>query len=468
MEYALHRVETLSTTLFVVAALLLTACAAEDQPGTAIHNVTVIDAINGVRVQQTVVFEDDEITWVGPADTAPETQTTIDATGQFLVPGLWDMHVHLTFDERFTDIMPASFLRYGVTSVRDTGGLLPRLLPVVEEMEAPGSLAPRVYFSGPLLDGEFVVYDGESAPEIGTRNATAEQAAANVAMLRDAGADFIKIYEMVSPEVFAALVNAAGEHGMPIAAHVPLAMTASSAAPALGTMEHLRNVELDCAANWEELHTIRTERLDNADGLAGYALRSSLHTLQRIPAIHALDEERCDRVLSSLKKTIQVPTIGLNTIPLHPMFERDDWQDALALMPEEVRADWRQQPSWLPADRSKWDVTFASYSMQMISRMNHADIPIGAGTDTPIAYAIPGYSLLNELELLVKAGLTPLEAIGAATVQPANFLSLQDESGSIDEGKWADLVLLDGNPLDDINNLRDIALVVAQGRIVPR
>jgi imidazolonepropionase-like amidohydrolase len=446
--------------------LVLTGCGREVETGTAIRNVTVIDALGGARHDQTVVFRGDNLSYVGPAETAPDTSESIDASGQYLIPGLWDFHVHLTFDDRFTSIMPASFLQYGVTSVRDTGGLLEKLLPVVEHMRSIEVLAPRVYFSGPLLDGEFVVYDGESAPEIGTQNMTAEQANDNVAALKAAGASFIKIYEFVSPEVFDALVAAAIKHDLPIAAHVPLLLTASVAGPRVGTMEHLRNVELDCAANWEELLVTRRALLENNDRMPGYPLRSSIHQLQRVPAIKALDDKRCDYVLSTLTGTIQVPTAGLNTLMLNPMFEREDWPTALGFMPDAVRQEWQQPPNWVPADKAERDLTFARYTMDMIGRMNAAGVSIGAGTDTPIAYAIPGYSLHNELEILVNSGLTPLEAIEAATVTPARFLSLEDVMGTIGVGKRADLVLLDANPLDDINNIRRISRVIAQGKVV--
>jgi len=446
--------------------VLLAACGERRQAGIAIRNVTVIDAARGARSAQTVIFSGDSITYSGPESDAPETSRTIDGEGRFLIPGLWDFHVHLTYDQRFTPIMPESFLRYGVTSVRDTGGLLPQLLPVVHAMRAEDAVAPRVFFSGPLLDGEYVVYDGQSVPEIGLRNRTPDQAAKNVAALKEAGASFIKIYEMVSPEIFEALVLAARDHQLPIAAHVPLALTASEAGPLVGTMEHLRNIELDCAANWQELRNIRKELLRNSDSLSGYALRRRLHSLQRIPAIEAHDEERCDAVLLALANTIQVPTAGLNTLPLNPMFEREDWPTALAKMPLPIRDEWATPPPWLPADKAERDTTFARHTMRMISRMNAAGLAIAAGTDTPIAHAIPGYSLLNELEILVASGLTPLEAIEAATITPARFFSLQESMGTVETGRRADLVLLDANPLDDINNLRRIALVVAKGKVV--
>ncbi len=102
----------------------------------------------------------------------------------------------------------------------------------------------------------------------------------------------------------------------------------------------------------------------------------------------------------------------------------------------------------------------------MIGRMQQVGVPIGAGTDTPLGHATPGYSLHNELEILVSAGLTPLEAVGAATIQPAAFFSLQDEMGSVAAGMRADLVLLDANPLADIRNTRSIRRVILRGRLM--
>ncbi len=287
--------------------MLLLALVAACQPsptGTAITNVTLIDAVNGVRQNQTVVFDGDRITAVTSSDEAPTAYRTIDGTGKFLIPGLWDFHVHLTFDDSFTDSMPALFLSYGITSVRDTGGLMHKMLPVVEEMRGKDAVAPRVFFSGPLLDGRFVVYDGESQPEIGVRNTTPDEARAAITELAAQGVDFIKIYEMVSPAVFNAMVETANELGLPIGSHVPLSMRARVAGASVDSIEHLRNIEIDCASNAAELHETRLQLLRNPDGMPGAELRSSLHSLQWLPAIDAYDEEQCDQTLAALKSTL--------------------------------------------------------------------------------------------------------------------------------------------------------------------
>jgi imidazolonepropionase-like amidohydrolase len=128
----------------------------------------------------------------------------------------------------------------------------------------------------------------------------------------------------------------------------------------------------------------------------------------------------------------------------------------------EVREDWQASVDRL-GNQVEIDLTFAEWSLFLTGRMKKLGVSIGAGTDTPIGLAVPGYSLHSELEMLVLAGLTPLQAIESATVQPAIYFSLLDKSGSIDVGKQADMILLDADPLADIANTKKISLVVSKG-----
>lgn len=450
-------------TILTVFTFLLVAC----QPpptGIAITNVTVIDAVNGVRENQTVIFDRDEILSVHSAGAEVEAAETIDGTGQYLIPGLWDFHVHLSYDDRFTATMPTQFLSWGITSVRDTGGLMHKMLPIVESMRAEDAVAPRVFFAGPLLDGQYVVYDGDDRPEIGVQNATPEQARNTIRDLKEQGVDFIKIYEMVSPDVFEAMVETANELDLPIDSHVPLSLRASTAGPSVDSIEHLRNIEMDCASDAPTLHEERLERLKNPDGLSGFELRSSLHSLQRLPAIANYDEERCDEVIAALESTTQVPTLQLYSTGIAPPYTRDDWDAALDQLPAAATEDWRRITEERRANPPQdVDTTFAEWGLFLTGRAHAAGVPIGAGTDTPIGLSPPGYSLHMELDFLVRAGLSPIEALAAATVRPAEFFSLQDQMGTVDVGKAADLVLLGGNPLEDIANTKSVSLVISKG-----
>jgi hypothetical protein len=459
----------ISLALTVALAASLSACGADGpMADLAIRNVTVIDAVAGVREGRTVLVRDGRITAVVEAGQGGEAAENVDGSGRYLIPGLWDFHAHLTYDARFTDAMPGLFLNHGITSIRDTGGPLDLVLAAVEPMRAEGATAPRVFFAGPLLDGAHVVYDGSNRPLLGIANPDVETARANVARLADSGVDFLKIYEMVTPEVFDALVEEAEARRLPMDGHVPLSMRARDVGPRVQSLEHLRNIEMDCTADGEALLAERRRLLENPEGRPGANLRSQLHGLQRLPAVAAYDEAECAAVLASLRSTIQVPTLRLNASGLQPPFDRADWDALLDKLPADVQAEWRAATETRRGATPMRDETFGEWSLHLVGLMHQAGVPIGAGTDTPIGFAAPGYSLHSELEMLVRSGLTPLEALEAATVRPAEFFGLASEMGAVAEGYLADLVLLSASPLDHIANSRTVEAVVSKGNFLDR
>jgi imidazolonepropionase-like amidohydrolase len=446
-------------------SLLSAVLAATPTPEYAllIRNVTPVDAEHGTMQTQDVLVSAGYIQSMGQDLVAPTDARVIDGQGYFLTPGLWDMHVHLSYDSRFIDIMPDLFLDYGITSVRDTGGDLERLKPILASLYGPDRAAPRVFFAGPLLDGSPVVYGANDESGIGQSHLTPAQARSKVETLAKAGVDFIKIYEMVSPEVFEAFVSEAALHKLPIAAHVPLSMLASHAAPKVQSMEHLRNIEMDCAHDADALLKERRALLKAGQEQAGMSLRSSIHKAQRDSAIQNEDPARCERVLASLSNTIQVPTARLNAMTQYPPFSQSDWSSALDALPDSISSEWIKAPSYM--DPTSYKVA-GEWTLSMIPRLADRNIRIGAGTDTPIGWAIPGYSLHRELEVLVAAGLDTQRALAAATLVPASFFGLQDSVGQVAPGYQADLLLLDANPLEDIRNSRQIRLVISRGKVV--
>lgn len=459
-----------------VAALLgcllaiggLSGCSGDVPPEQLlIENVHVVDPVNGLLENRQVLIEDGVIKIVADASQSVDLSThaeRFDGQNRFLIPGLWDMHVHFVYDANLTDHMADLFLDYGITSVRDTGGDIEQLAKLRRTLPLP---KPNIYISGPLLDGKFVVYDGTdpARPPLGTGVPKPGDADATVSALQDAGADFIKIYELVQPDTYAALADAAAERNMPIASHVPLMMTADTAGPMAGSMEHLRNIELACASNWQELLNQRRQRIGGFTEGLGHALRAGLHGDQRLPAIAAYDEERCNHVLDTLTKTIQVPTLRLNTVTHLKPFERDDWPAAVSALPQVTQDAWRARIAGLTQIQPV-DPTFARWSLFLIERLRARGVPIGAGTDTPIGLGIPGYSLHTELELLVQGGMTPQQALFAATVTPATFFNIENEIGQISPGMRADLVLLQNNPLADIQHTRGVEAVMVSGEWV--
>ena len=192
-------------------------------------------------------------------------------------------------------------------------------------------------------------------------------------------------------------------------------------------------------------------------------MRRGLHNAQRVPAINAYDETRCNEVLDTLTNTIQVPTLRLNTVLMLKPFERPDWPSAATALPQKVLENWQARITMLEANRLTIDHTFANWSQFLIARLLERGVPIGAGTDTPIGLGIPGYSLHTELELLVAGGMSTKQAIYSATVTPAKFLGLEETMGQIKAGMAADLILLSENPLENIEHSRSIINVMSRG-----
>jgi len=474
-------VSALQISLITLLTILISGCSANTNtqvsPGQvtsaktsladyAITGVTVIDAINGVREDQTVLLSGDNIVAVQASSVSINANQVVHGEGNYLIPGLWDMHVHITYEPELTQAMPELFLKYGITSVRDTGGLLPNLLPEVSRWRDPDTVAPRIYFSGPLLDGSTVVYDGGIVPEIGTANKTPEMAKENIAKLKAAGVDFVKTYELITPEVFTALTQAAREAGLPIASHVPLMMPARQAGPLVDSMEHLRNIELDCAANASALLEARQSAIANPGEQPGITLRGDIHSDQRPKAIDNYSQAECDRVIQALANTIQVPTLRLNTAAIYQPYDRPDWQQAVQELPTSSQQRWLDTGRQWAERRATLPRQNGEFSLSLVGQLHKAGVPLGAGTDTPIGSALPGYSLHTELERLVEAGLSPLAALEAATIAPARFLGLDNQMGQIKAGFVADLVLLDKDPLAEITNTRTIRHVISKGRLL--
>ena len=476
------RVKYVSAVILSFCLLGMMACsrpATSQQPediDVLISNVTVIDSATGSQVAN-VLIDETKILDVIPVQATGKTSTRslidqaerhIDGAGKYLIPGLWDFHVHFTYDERFSDSMGDLFLYHGITSVRDTGGLLEKLLPVLDELREAEHPSPSVWFSGPLLDGPSVVYDGEHRPGLGIANATPAEVRRNIAEIHAAGASFLKIYEMVSPDIFAAIVEEARQRNLPIDAHVPLTMLAREVAPKVQSLEHLRNYELDCIADLETKRNERVSIMQNADDTPGANLRSQLHGLQRMASIEAEDTNVCATSTEALTNTISVPTLRLNTLRTMPPMQRADFELALSLIPLNVREEWLMLIASFNSETQQPDTTMTDWSLRRTGELHKAGAPIAAGTDTPIGLSIPGYSLHTELERLVAAGLSRQEALDSATLRPAEFFSIDDKLGRIRPGYTADLVLLSESPLENIGNTRAVELVLKGGEVVDR
>ncbi len=468
----------LSPILFILI-LSLSGCQNSEvkfEDALCIENISTIDADNGLKSNQTVIIKDGKIFQISPTEKLrlSKENTIIDGQGKFLIPGLWDAHVHFAYMEDLAPRMFDLFLTYGITSVRDTGGEINFVNTWKKKSLANPTNAPRVMVAGPLLDGFPNVYDGSDPghPPLSVGLSTLEDVEEQINNLEVQGVDFLKAYEMLSPEQFALITQLGKEKGFKVTGHVPLSMDVISASNAgLNSMEHLRNLELSCASNAEELLKLRQESLKSGIEIKGAALRSRIHQDQREIAIENFDEIKAQEVLSVLaaNDTWQIPTLTLNTASTKLPFLDPDFKESFKFLPPNIEEEWNQGiNNLLINDISEANVKRTEWTLNITELIHQAGINIMAGTDCPIFYLTPGRSLHQELVVLVEAGLSPLEAIKTATLNPAKYFDMENELGTIKEGKWADLVILDANPLEDIKNTMRINGVIKQGNYFDR
>ena len=456
-------------------SVLLVSSLAFATPRIIIKHATLVDAANPVRENMTVVLQGDVIQSIAESGSVmidAQEDTIVDARGKFLIPGLWDAHVHLTFIPEL-DYKTAYdlFLANGITSIRDTGAVLSKLQPAIDYANDNPDKTPRLFYSGPLIDGSLRVYKGKEAgfPElsIGVDENTDSKAVVNG--LLNQGVSFLKTYEMLSAKTFLGLLAIAKEKNLRVTGHIPLSIDLIEAIDAgLGGMQHIRNLDLACANNAEEILAQRQALLKNKDSLPGSALRSKIHQLQRFVAIGNLDEERCNKVIRHLaaNNVFQTPTLTINTLDSKRFYADQAWRDTYQFLPKTLQKSWYIGSIDMAKEEvSENDKIFEDWSMKIVGLFNKNGVKIIAGTDTPIGFLTPGYSLHKELELLVEAGLTPLQALRSATITPAEFFNLENKMGTIEPGKYADLVILDNNPLDSIKNTQNIHMVIAKGKI---
>ncbi|MFS4493158.1 amidohydrolase family protein [Maribacter sp. 2308TA10-17] len=465
-----------SLKIFLCISILI-SCQNEEllfENAICIQNINTIDPSDGLKKNQTVIIKNGKIHKIVATDSLNLSgkNTIVDGTGKYLIPGLWDAHVHFAYIEEMAPSMFDLFLTHGITSVRDTGGKVDFVKGWKDKALANPTDAPRVMMAGPLLDGEPNVYDGSDAahPELSVGLATVEDVTSQIEMLVSKNVDLLKAYEMLTPEQFEQIMALAKKNRLKVTGHVPLSMDAITASNlGLNSIEHMRNLEISCASNAEELWEQRKKLLKNEKNLTGGELRSSIHTAQREIAIANYDEERANKVLATLKKndTWQIPTQALNTFFTRKYFARNDWQESYALLPDTIGQDWLDNSKALAnAETPKAKEAWNQWNYMMVKKIHDTGIPIMAGTDTPIAFLTPGLSLHEELAVLVEdVGLSTLDALKAATINPAKYFSLHNELGSVKENMWADLVILDANPLENIKNTTKIYAVIKQGKL---
>ena len=422
-----------------------------------IHEVTVIDATGSpAQPHRTVIVRDGKIEEIGSSDRSRGRKLAgvqVDGTGKFLVPGLWDMHVHMAFGDWFPrgkQVTLPLFIANGITGVRDMGGELDVLQQWRKEINAGTLIGPRMVISGPMLDGPKPRFPSSIAI------ATPDDGRRAVDDWKRRGADFIKLQSLLPREAVFAIADEARKQGISFVGHVPDSVRASEASNAgQKSFEHLIGIfEGSSPLEDQFLKGPKTEgqflsTYDPARAAALFALLANNHTWQ----CPTLVWERGGNLID------QADFIHDTRAKYVPAYWKDvTWKR----FTEEIIHDFNSDDL---ATRKR----FVEKELEVVNAMHRAGIPFLAGTDTPPGvYLFPGFSLHEELQRFVAAGFTPLEALQTATLNPAKFLGMDDRLGTIEKGKLADLVLLDANPLDDIRNTQKIAAVIVNGRYLSR
>ena len=405
----------------VLAVALMAFASRAGAQTITIDNVTIVDVTNG-RLQsgKTITVEGNRIARIENASAASHAAATLDGTGMFVIPGLWDMHVHAYFTNdtaRFhttSEVMLPLFIVNGITGVRDLGSNLEATLAARDSVAAHQLIGPRMLVSGPMLDGPTTRYAAA------IKVATGEEARAAVRTLKQRGVDMIKTQSLIPKDAYFALADEATRIGIPFEGHVPNAITGMEAITAnQRSFEHLLGVR------------------DTATSLIAELARTRVW--------------QCPTVINSVGTAADFTSDPGVPFWLRPAVE--GWRRTAV-----TRAEQSDSAARAATER-------ATSRLALIKKMYDMKIPFLAGTDAPAGYdLVPGASLHRELQLFVRAGLTPLQALQTATLNPAMFFGKTADWGTLAVGRTADLVVLGRNPLVDISATRSVVAVVADGR----
>ncbi|RPD42497.1 amidohydrolase family protein [Chitinophaga barathri] len=422
---------------------------------TIIRDVNVVDVRNGkILRNQTVVLNNKRITSIGKRSVKADSATVIDGSGKYLIPGLWDMHVHNFAREGNNPLLIAN----GITGVRDMFGSITALRQWNEEAENGKYPGPVIHASGPIVDGPKPVWPGSVAVS------TPEQGIRAVDSLVALKVDFIKVYSLLDKASYLAIAAEAKKQNIPFAGHVPNRVTALEAAAAgQKSMEHMYGItelgldSLDYYMAWQQ-GAAKDTLLNNRNNRNAFRNRNfSMTTFsKRLAELAKYDSWQC-------------PTLVVNRGIAYMNDSTFTKDPRLAYMHKMFRNMW--DPAKDFRFKTATPETFAQYrrdyelKMSLIKPMHDAGIRFIAGTDFPNPYCFPGFSLHDELGLFVKAGLTPLQSLQTATLNPAVYMAIEKDYGAVEAGKYADLLLLNANPLADIVNTKDIFMVFLHGKV---
>ncbi len=454
----------------LTTALLLVACAPDAPAPDAdlvIRGASVLDVATGtLSPPQDLFIAGDRITAIAPAGDleSPENAQLVDAEGRTVIPGLWDAHVHSAAATRWHFPL---LLAHGVTAVRNLHTSLPDPFRAVDSIARAVSagtlLGPRFLANGPIIDGAPSVQPG--AVEV----ADAAEARAAVDGLADAGARFIKVYDELSPALFDVVAEQAASRGLAVDGHLPLGVTAHDAAAAgMRTIEHGMALTLACSSEAEAITAARAAQLEGPTLPFPQNMIAYFDLVER--ANDTSDPGLCREGAQALVDAgVAVTPTLVNGRSMRDPLETMAADDASSLLPRGLHAEWEAQAA--SPEEQGFLATMgpvAEAGERDFAVLREAGVTLLAGSDIGNTYLVPGRSLHHELALMVELGLSPIEALRTATLNPARVFGMADSLGVVEAGYLADLVVLEGNPADDIGQVGNVVGVVRAGHWLDR
>ncbi|RMG27414.1 MAG: hypothetical protein D6730_07205 [Bacteroidetes bacterium] len=436
-----------------------------------IRNVRIVDVEKGRVLPPCDILIDQGrisgITQVGAIRLMPHVKI-YQAGGKYIIPGLWDMHTHpddpelwrMKPDAKSRDLLLPQFVMHGVTGTRDMAGSLEVVKDWKRRIQSGELIGPEIFAAGPLLDGPNPMWDGS----VGIASPQRVQPVVD-SLIRE-GVDFLKVYSLLPRDIYFALSKYANQIDFPFCGHVPNEVSCAEAAQSgMKSQEHLLGILLDCSSRSEE---VRANKVDfgQAKGLDRYVLRQQL-------LLDTYDPQKAQQLFQTFVKYGSWHTPTLSMWYKNAWFEREVEKDRelYAYLPEYMRRYWTPEEN----DHLRYrdhqgfiqmkQQLYRKYE-ELVKAMHQAGVPLLAGTDmgaNPLCF--PGIGLHNELSCLVAAGLSPAEALKTATLNPAIYLGIEKDYGTVAEGKVADLVILEENPLEDIAHIREIRAVFKNGKL---
>lgn len=432
------RIKTCFVILFLMVSFM--SCHNAVNHDCLITNVNVVDVKTGeILKNKTVAIDSNRISAIYDTEIVGSDSTIIiDGKGKYLIPGLWDMHAH--YEWSHVDMDPL-LIANGIIGIREMWGDMPEFVKVPKKTQPEGIVSPDIYLSCDLLDGNPPSLPGSIVITTPDDAVTAVKSQINKKV------DFIKVYSALSEECFMAIAKEARKKNIPFAGHIPNRVSIYAAIEAgMASSEHLYGFLNACSS---------------AD--------TSNEAL-----INTFSEKMFDSLCSVLAKSSMwlCPTLTVNRAMSYlndPTFTKDS---RIAYLQGYVLEIWNQKIN--PYTKSEID-NFANsnrprylFELNLIGKMNKKGVKFIAGTDFPNPYVFPGFSLHDELSLMVKGGMPTLDVLRSATINAAIFMNKKADFGSVETGKLASLVLLNENPLEYIENTKTIETVIIRGNVYNR